>query len=135
SQGAGAYRTAALTWYAATGGIDSGNPNWPLAEGILFWRSRVNLSSIPDGTSNTLLAGEHPPGPGSATNPDIYNGWWQSLDTIGWRYGSPAWEYDTIQYMNNSIASPAVRSTIDNSPCPLPSLYGPGSVNDSCSFN
>jgi prepilin-type N-terminal cleavage/methylation domain-containing protein/prepilin-type processing-associated H-X9-DG protein len=145
SQGAGSYRTAALTWYAAVGGIDSGSPNWPLSEGILFWRSRVTLMQIHDGTSNTLLAGERPPGPASATNPDVYNGWWQSLDTLGgvatatsmgsWRYGSPAWEYDTVQYMKNSIASPSVRSTINNNLCPLPTLYGPGDVNDSCSFN
>jgi len=145
SQGAGAYRTAALTWYAAVGGLDAGSPNWPLSEGIIFWRSRVNLNQIHDGTSNTVLAGERPPGPSSATNPNLFNGWWQSLDTLGgqatatslgsWRYGSPAWEFDTVQYVRNSIASPASRSTVDNSPCPLPALYGPGSVNDSCSVN
>jgi prepilin-type N-terminal cleavage/methylation domain-containing protein/prepilin-type processing-associated H-X9-DG protein len=135
SQGAGAFRTAALTWYAAVGGIDAGDKNWPLADGILFWRSRVNLAQIQDGTSNTLMAGERPPGPGSMTNPDVYNGWWQSLDTINWRYGTPAWEFDTVQYMTNSIAAPATTSTLYNTRCPLPALYGPGNVGDSCSFN
>jgi prepilin-type N-terminal cleavage/methylation domain-containing protein/prepilin-type processing-associated H-X9-DG protein len=146
SQGAGAFRTAALTWYAAVGGIDSGSKSWPLADGVIFWRSHVNLTGIQDGTSNTLMAGEHPPGPGSLTNPDVYNGWWQSLDTLGgqatatdpgqWRRPvTPAWEYDTVQYMTNSIAAPAQSSTLTNTPCPLPALYGPGRVDDSCSFN
>jgi prepilin-type processing-associated H-X9-DG protein len=69
--------------------------------------------------------------------PFVAFGWWQGLDTIGWRYpgAAPGWEYDTIQYMANSIPSPTLTSTLTNNPCPLPALYGPGHVDDSCSFN
>ena len=72
-----------------------------------------------------------PPGP----LPHVAYGWWHSLDTVNWRYGSPAWEYETVQYMTNTIASPVLRSTLTNAACPLPAVYGPGNVDESCSFN
>jgi prepilin-type N-terminal cleavage/methylation domain-containing protein len=40
------------------------------ADGILYYRSRVRLAEIYDGTSNTLLVGERPP------SADLYYGWW-----------------------------------------------------------
>jgi prepilin-type N-terminal cleavage/methylation domain-containing protein/prepilin-type processing-associated H-X9-DG protein len=131
STGGGSYRPASMTWYAAVGGIDSGSPTWPLAEGVIFWRSRINFAGIPDGTSNTFVAGERPPGPA----PHHPYGWWQSLDTIDWRYGAPAWEYDTIQYMSNTVASPVGMSTLTNTPCTFPTNFGPGDVRNSCDFN
>jgi prepilin-type N-terminal cleavage/methylation domain-containing protein/prepilin-type processing-associated H-X9-DG protein len=131
SLGGGAYRPAALTWYAAVGGIDSGSVTWPLAEGVIFWRSRINIPGIPDGTSNTFMAGERPPGPA----PFYAYGWWQSLDTINWRYGAPAWEFDTVQYMSNTVASPVSSSTLTNTPCSFPTNFGPGDVRNSCDFN
>jgi prepilin-type N-terminal cleavage/methylation domain-containing protein/prepilin-type processing-associated H-X9-DG protein len=131
STGGGVYLPAALTWYAAVGGIDSGSPTWPLAAGVMFWRSRVNIQGIPDGTSNTFIAGERPPGPA----PNYPYGWWQSLDTINWRHGGPFWEFDTIQYMSNTVASPVPTSTLFNTPCTFPANYGPGDTRNSCDFN
>ncbi|MFO0807077.1 MAG: DUF1559 domain-containing protein [Gemmataceae bacterium] len=131
STGGGSYRRAACTAYAAVGGLDSGSSTWPLSEGVMFWRSRVNIAGIHDGTSNTAVVGERPAGP----LPNAPYGWWQSLDTINWRYGAPSWEYDTVQYMFNTIASPVSRNIATNLPCTFPAAYGPGDVNNSCSFN
>ncbi len=133
SANGGSYRQAALTWYAGVGGVDSANPNWPLADGILFWRSHLTIMDIADGTSNTLAVGERPPG--ATSFPVNFNGWWQGLDTIGFRFGTPSWEFDTIQYVRNSVASPATTSTITNAPCTFPSLYGPGNVAEACDYN
>jgi prepilin-type processing-associated H-X9-DG protein len=135
SQNGGSFHAAALTWYAGVGGTDSAIPNWPLANGILFWRSRLSLTDITDGTSNTIAVGERPPG---ATSFDVnFNGWWQGLDTIGFRYGAPGWEFDTIQYVRNTVASPSTTSTITGRPCTFPSLYSPGapSGREACDFN
>jgi prepilin-type N-terminal cleavage/methylation domain-containing protein/prepilin-type processing-associated H-X9-DG protein len=133
SQNGGSYHAAALTWYAGVGGTDSANPNWPMSDGVLFWRSHLTIMDIPDGTSNTIAIGERPPG---ATTYDVnFNGWWQGLDTIGFRYGAPGWEFDTIQYVRNTVASPASTSTLAGGPCTFPALYGPGKVAESCDFN
>jgi len=129
----GSYRKSALTWYAGVGGINSADPNWPISNGTLFWRSKVNLTGIQDGTSNTIAAGERPPG---ATQFDTnFNGWWQGLDTIGFRYGAPGWEFDTIQYVRNTVASPIITNIATGQPCVLPAVFGPGKVLNSCDFN
>ncbi len=126
------YWRAAPTWYAGVGGIDSLAANWPLSDGVLYWRSRVSVTQVSDGTSNTLAAGEHPPMP----LPFVAHGWWQSLDSIDWPPTvTGIWEYDTIQYMTNSGPSPVQNSTLNGSPCPFPSFYSTGRVDDSCSFN
>lgn len=136
SANGGSYRKSGLTWYAGVGGTNSANALWPVSDGVLYWRSKVGLNDIPDGTSNTLVAGERPPGNMTgASNGVNYIGWWQGLDTIGWRYGAPGWEFDTIQYIRNTVASPQTTSTTTGQPCTFPALFGPGRATESCDVN
>ena len=54
--------------------------------------------------------------------------------TIGWRYGAPAWEFDTIQYVGNTVDPPpqlAPSRTCVYVPRPL----RPGDVQNSCDYN
>jgi prepilin-type processing-associated H-X9-DG protein len=133
--GGGSFHKAAPTYYAAVGGTDSANPNWPLSDGVIFWRSRLSINQIPDGTSYTLAVGERPP------PTDVRYGWWQSLDKIDFTPQNaqhlkvpPSWELDTIQYMTNTggVAVP-IEDTGER--CPLPAQFGPGNVDKACDFN
>jgi prepilin-type N-terminal cleavage/methylation domain-containing protein/prepilin-type processing-associated H-X9-DG protein len=117
----------APTYYAGVGGTDSASVKWPNCDGLFYWRSRLRLVDIHDGTSNTLAAGERPP----AFAFDF--GGWQSLDTVNFRYGTPEWEFDTIQYMaNTDIAPYGAANGVD---CTFPALYGPGWYQNNCDFN
>jgi prepilin-type N-terminal cleavage/methylation domain-containing protein/prepilin-type processing-associated H-X9-DG protein len=53
-----------------------------VGDGILYWRSRVKMSDIIDGTSNTAVVAERPP------SPDLLWGWWYTTTTPN---GSDNW--------------------------------------------
>jgi len=133
--GGGSFHKAAPTYYAGVGGTDVANPNWPLSDGVLFWRSRMSLMQIPDGTSNTLAVGERPP------PPLVTYGWWHSLDKIdfsppGTRITVPAlYELDTIQYMTNTGGVAVTQDPDTGERCPLPAQFGPGNPDKACDFN
>jgi prepilin-type N-terminal cleavage/methylation domain-containing protein/prepilin-type processing-associated H-X9-DG protein len=133
--------------YSAITGIDRwgkgypGNPVSPVgaypAEGIIQgkWDGTgasalrpkfVTLETVPDGTSNTLLIGELPHLAGATSQAISY---WDSLN-------------------NDSIIGVANQSLIRNTstatarfqndggpPCPTVAYFGPGDVNDHCSYN
>jgi prepilin-type N-terminal cleavage/methylation domain-containing protein/prepilin-type processing-associated H-X9-DG protein len=106
-----------FTWYV---GVYSSSAN-PY-DGIIIDDSKlqytlaITMGAITDGTSNTILLSERPP------PPDGQWGWWDS----------PCCPQDTISPVRGN-ANPF--SSGVNGNCPNPSPYGPGSVDDSCSFN
>src|SRR5205807_2009370 len=61
--------------YQGVAGINDsqGGPEFPNMTGVLFWRSRVRLADVTDGTGNTLMVGEHP-----ASDPTGWWGWWDT---------------------------------------------------------
>jgi hypothetical protein len=64
----------AVTHYAGVAGT-SVNAAWPSADGVLYNRSKVKLTDITDGASNTLMVGERPP------SPNLDWGWWDTAIT------------------------------------------------------
>lgn len=61
----GSYVDYALTTYLGNSGTTSTS-----MDGVLYYESKVHLTHITDGTSNTIMVGERPP------NSDAEFGWW-----------------------------------------------------------
>jgi prepilin-type N-terminal cleavage/methylation domain-containing protein/prepilin-type processing-associated H-X9-DG protein len=62
-----AQQMVAFTGYLGVSGVTN---QWDQSTGILFWKSSLKVTSITDGSSNTLMVGERPP------SKDLEYGWW-----------------------------------------------------------
>jgi prepilin-type N-terminal cleavage/methylation domain-containing protein/prepilin-type processing-associated H-X9-DG protein len=108
--------TAGLTWYLGVTGSEWRFPsslvnsaNWGIFQPNQLG---VRLTSIKDGSSNTLMVGERPPAP------DLSWGWW-------------AWsDYDVLlgtqDFVGPSLIYPG---------CPSPGIYQQGDLNNVCDTN
>jgi prepilin-type N-terminal cleavage/methylation domain-containing protein len=120
-----------LTCYVGVAGSSSylgtyGGPQ--KADGILFWRSKVRLMEITDGTSNTLMVGERPP------SADYLWGWWYTSDMpfTGTMPTDPTKEFYSEEWDYDCVVGTQQESTLYSTTgpplyqsCPVPSLYRP----------
>jgi prepilin-type N-terminal cleavage/methylation domain-containing protein/prepilin-type processing-associated H-X9-DG protein len=89
---AGTNTPVALTSYLGCAGTSANNPR--SLDGILYADSKVTLTQITDGTSNTLMVGERP------CTGNLWYGWWPAA------YGNGAGEGDCVLGANETaIAS------------------------------
>lgn len=86
-------------------------------DGVLYLDSDVRLSSIIDGTSNTIMVGERPP------SADGHFGWWYA----GWGQKKDG-SCDSVLGVQELNQYPG---TLDTCP-PGPYEYGPGRISNQC---
>jgi prepilin-type N-terminal cleavage/methylation domain-containing protein/prepilin-type processing-associated H-X9-DG protein len=118
---------------AFTGYLGISGTNLRTMDGALYWNSKVKFGDITDGLSNTLVAGERPPG---AT---MDFGWWYAgagqWDGRGVSDGNWPVRNTGSADVTMGLAEINVRSVgipqLDA--CPVgPYKYGPGSINNPC---
>ena len=103
-----------LSDYIGVAGVRTGD-----GLGVLYYNSRVRLTDIHDGLTNTLLVGERPP------SPDLVYGWWYA--GIGQDFRG---SLDSHMSVRENNVSPYTKYK----PCTAgPFAYGPGRPDDFCS--
>lgn len=75
-----------ITMYAGVSGTANNSGTWPICNGVLYNRSAVKFTDITDGTSSTLMIGEHPP------SPNLDWGWWDTATYPGIAW----WDMDVV---------------------------------------
>jgi prepilin-type N-terminal cleavage/methylation domain-containing protein len=115
--------------YQGVAGIDD-NLELPFGKGMLFWRSKLRMADVIDGTSNTLLIGEHP-----ASLPTGWWGWWDTSRDPG-----IFWPRDCVCGVANAYSFFGVSSDeYTGSACPTGAASGlyraPASPPNACDFD
>jgi len=82
----------------------------------------TRITSITDGSSNTLMIGERPP------SPDLAWGWWDYVDVVGAGDDSSVPVYRTSLFYGFD-------QNYQGKKCPVPAVFGPGDPKSYCSFN
>jgi prepilin-type N-terminal cleavage/methylation domain-containing protein len=115
------------TFYAGVAGTALNNGRWPINDGVLYNRSRIALTDIADGTSQTLAAGERPP------SPNLDWGWWDTANNPQANpngIGSAFWDMDALcgvreQWRGPSGPKYSVSNNFSGAPCPAVANYRP----------
>jgi prepilin-type processing-associated H-X9-DG protein len=105
------YHLVAFTSYVGVSGTAMGEP-----DGLLFEDSRVRMTDVTDGTSDTLVVGERPP------STDLWLGWWYA--GVGQNGMGSAEMIMSVNEVNIFWSTPSCWSG--------PYSYGPGSFNNVC---
>jgi prepilin-type N-terminal cleavage/methylation domain-containing protein len=91
-------------------------------DGLMYTTSKTRLDGVPDGTSNTIMAGERPPSPDDTYLP-LYWGWW--FFETNWDVGMAA---------NGAAVFPFSRGT-SGTACANPDHYRDGDFMNYCDTN
>jgi prepilin-type processing-associated H-X9-DG protein len=118
---------AGSTTIALTGYLGVNGENLRDYKGVLYWNSRVALTDIMDGASNTLAAGERPP------SSDLQAGWWYTgAGQSDISFGPPTRVTGSVDV---TLGAAEVR-TLNFAPynaCPAgPYAFGPGTMPNAC---
>jgi prepilin-type N-terminal cleavage/methylation domain-containing protein/prepilin-type processing-associated H-X9-DG protein len=123
----GGFSNRPITCYAGVAGSSSLTTSGTLpADGVLFWRSRVRIDGIQDGTAFTAIVGERPP------SPDLFWGWWDTALTPN--YTPYGWFPDVVSgtanltavIYNTSQATPNLPCAVTTAPNYIAVYKGPG---------
>jgi prepilin-type N-terminal cleavage/methylation domain-containing protein/prepilin-type processing-associated H-X9-DG protein len=121
----------ATSSYQGIAGLDDSmeGPDW---KGTLYWRSRVRIAAVIDGTSNTVMVGEHP-----SSDPTGWWGWWDTS-----RSPNVYWPRDCLSGVANTYSFFGISTDDGTSPfyaCPTGAAAGvyraPKVRPDACDFD